>query len=140
MDIEFIVHDLFALTRPQWKLASNIEEASRAFQLAMAQDQKTSGIDKIIENEDPDSDGASDDGDIEAENETEVDLPEPEVDDDSESDGADVSLANEPYPAFTKSLYKLDTNGDNATSAHGTDSEDEAIIVTREEEQIDPED
>jgi regulator of nonsense transcripts 2 len=25
MDIEFIVQDVFALTRPQWKLASNIE-------------------------------------------------------------------------------------------------------------------
>lgn len=66
MDIEFIVQDVFGLTRPQWKLASNIEEAGRAFQLAMAQDQKTSGMDKVIEVEaedaDADSEKSSDDG------------------------------------------------------------------------------
>lgn len=62
MDIEFIVQDVFALTRPQWKLASNLEEASRAFQLAMAQDQKTTGLDKVVEPEEPDSDESSDDG------------------------------------------------------------------------------
>lgn len=62
MDIEFIVQDVFALTRPQWKLASNLEEASRAFQLAVAQDQKTSGLDKIAEPEEPDSEESSDDG------------------------------------------------------------------------------
>ena len=63
MDIEFIVQDVFALLRPQWKLASNIEEAGRAFQLAMTQDQKTYGTDKAAEPEEPDSDGEpSDDG------------------------------------------------------------------------------
>lgn len=62
MDIEFIVQDVFSLTRPQWKLASNIEEASRAFQLAMAQDQKTAGLDKVAEVDDADSVDSSDDG------------------------------------------------------------------------------
>jgi regulator of nonsense transcripts 2 len=67
MDIEFIVQDVFSLLRPQWKLASNIEEASRAFQLAMSQDQKTTGADKANEPEDIDS--------------------EPEVSDDERGDG-----------------------------------------------------
>jgi regulator of nonsense transcripts 2 len=49
MDIEFTVQDIFALTRPEWRLASNIEEASRAFQLAVAQDQRTSGLEKATE-------------------------------------------------------------------------------------------
>lgn len=62
MDIEFIVQDVFALTRPQWKLASNLEEATRVFQLAMAQDQKTAGLDKAAEPEEADSDQSSDDG------------------------------------------------------------------------------
>lgn len=86
MDIEFIVQDVFALTRPQWKLASNIEEAGRAFQLAVAQDQKTSGMDKVIEAEaeDADSEKSSDDGmgDIEAE----TGLPDADIDGESESE------------------------------------------------------
>lgn len=90
MDIEFIVQDVFALTRPQWKLASNIEEASRAFQLAMAQDQKTSGIDKTVEPEEADSDGSSDDGI--GDNDPETGLPDADAEEDSESDEeADVS-------------------------------------------------
>jgi regulator of nonsense transcripts 2 len=35
---------------------------------------------------------------------------------------------------------KVDPNGDGATSVPVSDSEEEAIIVTREEEKIDPED
>jgi regulator of nonsense transcripts 2 len=88
MDIEFIVHDIFALTRPQWKLASNIEEASRAFQLAMAQDQKNSRLNKSIEME-PDVEDSSDDGVDDGEGV----LPEPDADADedlSEEDEVDV--------------------------------------------------
>lgn len=89
MDIEFIVQDVFALTRPQWKLASNIEEASRAFQLAMAQDQKTSGIEKAAEPEDVDSDGLSEDG--LGEGDVEEAAGEAEEESESEADTADVS-------------------------------------------------
>jgi regulator of nonsense transcripts 2 len=87
MDIDFIVQDVFALTRPQWKLASNMEEAGRAFQLAVAQNQKNSGLDKAPEHADPDSDGPSDNeiddndaeaGGAEAEEDSESD-DEPEV-------------------------------------------------------------
>jgi regulator of nonsense transcripts 2 len=91
MDIEFIVQDVFTLTRPQWKLASNLEEASRAFQLAMAQDQKTSGMDKVVEPEEADSSDSSDDGI--GDNDVETGLPEADAEDDSESDEeADVSI------------------------------------------------
>jgi regulator of nonsense transcripts 2 len=91
MDIEFIVQDVFTLTRPQWKLASNLEEASRAFQLAMAQDQKTSGMDKVVEPEEPDSSDSSDDGI--GDNDVETGLLEADVDDDLELDEeADVSI------------------------------------------------
>ncbi|KAK4236638.1 armadillo-type protein [Achaetomium macrosporum] len=78
MDIEFLVQDIFALTRPQWKLASNLEEATKVFQLAIIQDQKTSGLDKADADQNP--------------------------------------------------SYRDD------------ESEDEAIVVTREEEEVDPED
>lgn len=60
MDIEFIVQDVYSLTRPQWKLATSLEEASKAFQLAIAQDQKNAGVDSAAD-------------------------PDPEADDDAES-------------------------------------------------------
>lgn len=61
MDIEFTVQDTFALTRPQWKLAANIDEAAKAFQLAVAQDQKMAGIDKTVDMDDATSGPSSDD-------------------------------------------------------------------------------
>lgn len=61
MEIEFVVQDIFALTRPQWKLAANLEEASKAFQLAIAQDQKTAGADKAVEPDDGTSGASSED-------------------------------------------------------------------------------
>lgn len=122
MDIEFIVQDVFALTRPQWKLASNIEEASKAFQLAMAQDAKTSGIEKAVVPEDQDSEESSDDG--LDDNEADTGLPEADVDEESEEEeDADV-----------------DFNGGSAPSAPASDFEEENIVVTREEEEVDPED
>jgi regulator of nonsense transcripts 2 len=140
MDIEFIVQDVFALTRPQWKLASNLEEASRAFQLAMAQDQKTSGIDKAAEPEEPDSDGSSDDGI--GDNDPETGMPEADAEEDSESDeDVDVStFLNRLSMVNTNFVDKAELNGDPMLSAPGTDSEEEAIVVTREEEEVDPED
>ena len=152
MDIEFIIQDVFALTRPQWKLASNFEEASRAFQLAVAQDQKTSGISKPADPADIDSDGSSDDGmddveaeaeaDAEADAEVEAGIAEAEAEDDSSSDDEpDVKFI---YTSSSTSSrltpFKLDANGDAIPSAPGTDSEEESIVVTRQEEEIDPED
>lgn len=61
MDIDFIVQDAFALTRPQWKIAANIEEAGRAFAEAVSLNYKGQEPDKVAEIEDPD-DGASSDG------------------------------------------------------------------------------
>jgi regulator of nonsense transcripts 2 len=120
MDIEFTVSDIFAATRPQWKLASNIEEASRAFQLAMAQDQKTAGIEKAAEPEDPDSDASSDDGNDGDGGIADGDMDDASLDSDEEAD--------------------LEANPDNLTSPVGTESEEESIVVTRQEEDIDPED
>ncbi|KAB8303470.1 hypothetical protein EYC80_004888 [Monilinia laxa] len=117
MDIEFIVSDIYATTRPQWKLASNIEEASRAFQLAMAQDQKTAGIEKVVEPEELESDASSDEGD--------AGIPEGDADDASFDSDEET---------------EVDANVDNLTSPTGNESEEENFSVTRQEEEIDPED
>lgn len=142
MDIEFIVQDVFALTRPQWKLASNLDEASRAFQLAVAQDQKTSGVDKAAEPADADSesDDGIDDGEAEADADAEANA-DAEVEESSESeDEAEVSL----YPARNSSTslisMKVDLSGDANAGSPSTDSEEETIVVTRQEEEVDPED
>ncbi|KAI1079092.1 ARM repeat-containing protein [Whalleya microplaca] len=120
MDIEFIVQDTFSLTRPQWKLATTAEEATKAFQLAVAQDQKNAGLDKNVDQDEASSDDSSDDdgdGDI---------LPEAEADGDEDSELGDEDdvedVDNQPQ------------------SPEGFESEEEAIVVTRKEEEVDPED
>lgn len=115
MDIEFIVQDTYALTRPQWKLATNLEEASRAFQMAIAQDQKNSGLDKVLEQDDGTSGPSSDDG---------------------EGDGDDLNIADVDDDEDVESDEDDDHDGSHVDS----DSEDEAIVVTREEEEVNPED
>lgn len=101
MDIEFIVQDTFSLTRPQWKLATNLEEASKAFQLAITQDQKNAGLDKTAEQDDASSDTSSDDDGVEGDGD--IVLPEAEGDGDedidSEDEDADVSSYN--HSTFT---------------------------------------
>ncbi|KAK0735877.1 armadillo-type protein [Apiosordaria backusii] len=117
MDIEFLVHDIFSLTRPQWKLASNFDEASEVFRLAVLQDHKTSGLDKVAEQDDRTSAMSSDDEDGN-------DLQVGEHDDDEEDAASD------------------DGDGDDSehhASYANSESEEEEIVVTREEEEIDPE-
>ena len=137
MDIEFIVQDIFALTRPQWKLASNFDEASKAFQLAVAQDQKTSGLDKAIDQDDAPSEASSDD-------ENADDLPDPDGDEESGSEEEEEAEVRAPKLTNKSVNY---TNDDLAgqdieqqASSRDSESEDEAIVVTRQEEEVDPED
>ncbi|KAL2159819.1 hypothetical protein VTH06DRAFT_1952 [Thermothelomyces fergusii] len=118
MDIEFLVQDIFSLTRPQWKLASNLEEAAKVFQLAMAQDQKSSGLDKAVEQDDETSGISSDDE------------PVGDQDDDEESGSEDGEVEAEDAEQ---------DQADNGNESEGEEEEEEAIVVTREEEQIDPE-
>lgn len=116
MDIEFIVQDIFALTRPHWKLASNIEEASQAFKLAVVQDQKNSGI---------------------AARETEAE--EPEVVEESSDDGGD-NEAGIPAAEDSSDEEDGDASDEEGPSGPGSESEEENIIVTKQEEEYDPED
>ncbi|KAK3936373.1 armadillo-type protein [Diplogelasinospora grovesii] len=116
MDVEFLVQDIFSLTRPQWKLASNLEEASKVFQLAVIQDQKATGLDKIADVDERTSGASSDD-----ENADDA-LGEQDDDDDSSSEEAEAE------------------DNEQNLSARDSESEEEAIVVTRQEEEIDPED
>ncbi|KAK4207334.1 regulator of nonsense transcripts 2 [Rhypophila decipiens] len=115
MDMEFVVQDIFALTRPQWKLASNLEEATKVFQLAMAQDQKNSGLDKAVEQEERASDESSDD------------------------DNADDALGDQDEDEVSGSEDADPEEIEPNQSSRDSESEDEAIVVTREEDDINPE-
>jgi regulator of nonsense transcripts 2 len=62
MDIDFIVQDTFALLRPQWKILTDLQEASRVFSEAVALNYKQQqGQEKITEQEDDAEESLSDD-------------------------------------------------------------------------------
>jgi regulator of nonsense transcripts 2 len=85
MDVEFIVQDAYSLTRPQWKLITNLEEASQAFGEAVKQNYQTTSADKPIEPEEEDA-SASDD-DLDGPEDEDVVMPEGDGDkSSSESD------------------------------------------------------
>lgn len=86
MDIDFIIQDTYALTRPQWKLASSFEDAGRAFAEIVGQHYKAQEPEKTIEVEVLD-DGvsSSDDGD-------EDEPTMPEIEEQSSSEEADAEV------------------------------------------------
>lgn len=97
MDIEFVVQDTFALTRPQWRSAVNLEEAAKALQLAIVQDQKTAGIEKPNEADDATSGASSDDDNADGD----------DVDQDVEGDDESVSEEDEGEVRQLPSLASL---------------------------------
>lgn len=113
VEMEFLIQDTFATVRPQFKFANDFDEATKAFQTAVAQDQKSSGTDKATEPEDLASDDSSDDGDAD----------DMDGDEDSASEDED------------EEMEALDGEEDSDVASEF----DEAIVVTREEEAVDPE-
>lgn len=71
MDADFMIQDTYALTRPQWKLVADLEEAGRAFAEAVTQNYKSQEPDKMVEPEEIEDDASSDGGD-----EDELHVPE----------------------------------------------------------------
>ena len=88
MDIDFIVQDTFALTRPQWKLAANFEEAGASFANLVKQNYKINEPEKHIEPEEPEDDSSDGEGDDD-------DPPVPEMDHgQSSGDEAEVEVSS----------------------------------------------
>lgn len=63
MDVDFVVQDTFALVRPQWKIATDFDEAGRLFADSVAQNYKNEEPEKLVENEEPEDGTSSEDGD-----------------------------------------------------------------------------
>lgn len=96
MDIDFIVQDTFALTRPQWKLNTDLEEAGGLFAEQVKQNYKAQEAEKAIEVEELDDEGSSDD---EADEE---ELAVPDMDAQSSSDEAEAEVSLAEYPNFIR--------------------------------------
>ncbi|KAH7072196.1 armadillo-type protein [Paraphoma chrysanthemicola] len=118
MDVEFIVQDAYNLTRPQWKLITNLEEASQAFGEAVKQNYQTASTDRPIEPEEEDASASDDDLD----GPEDEDVVMPEGDGDKSSSESDE-----------------DSDDDEPTKQQLSDEEEEQIIVTRPEDERDPE-
>jgi len=114
MDIDFVVQDTFALLRPQWKIATTLEEAGQKFAEACRQNYQNMATNKTAEPEEPDEGEVSDDA---------RDARDFSHDDDEEGKSSD------------------DEAGDNADDEQPVNlsDEEEQIVVTRPEDQRDPE-
>lgn len=121
MDIEFLVHDIYSGTRPQWKLASNLEEASKAFQLVLAQDRKAAGL------EEPEAEPEDQDDELSAQSSGD------ELGDADGDDDGDESAGSEDGDGVDDDVDDMEQE------SSSEESDDEAIVVTRPEEEIDPE-
>lgn len=124
MDADFLVHDTYAMTRPQWKIATDLSEATMIFGEAVAQNYKTQDADagRSMEADEEDVESSSSDED-EGEGEGLEDDAMPEVPEGPEGDEEQESS---------------DEAGSGEHAADSEESEDEQIFVSRQEEERDP--
>lgn len=87
MDIEFVVQDAFGLVRPQWKIATNLEDAGALFANACKENYGTSTADKALEVQEP-----TEGEDMEEEVDRDGGRQTPAEDDVSSDDDVEVSL------------------------------------------------
>lgn len=129
MDIDFLVQDTYSAIRPQWKLVSDLQEAVSLFSEAVAQNYKLQDPEKPAEPEEEDAESSSSDEGLE-------DDAIPDIEEEQESsDEAEVSQCSG-NPRQVINLPQVD--GANAEQDGESESEDEQIYVSRQEER-DPE-
>jgi len=132
MDVEFIVQDAYNLTRPQWKLITNLEEASRAFGEAVKQNYQTAATDKPVEAEEEEASASDDELDDE-----DVILPDGDGDK-SSSESEEVCTII--LPSYLPMLMPPTQDSDDDEPAkQPLSDEEEQIVVTRPEDDRDPE-
>ena len=137
MDADFLVQDTYSVTRPQWKMATDLQEAMMLFGEAVAQNYKTQDAGRPMEPEEDDAESSSSDEGLE-------DDAIPEVDDEQESsDEADVSTAwhvalNYRCRTDQRQVFAPTERQNAEQNADSEESEDEQIFVARQEEERDP--
>ncbi|KAK5148536.1 hypothetical protein LTR04_000642, partial [Oleoguttula sp. CCFEE 6159] len=116
MDVEFMVQDAFAATRPQWKLAVSLDEAQHAFAEAVKQNYQTPVTERVPDPvEEAEEESGSDDG----RDEDELRMRDVE---ENKSSGDEAEM----HP-------------DTQERVHESEEEEEHIVVTRPEDERDPE-
>jgi regulator of nonsense transcripts 2 len=133
MDVDFLVQDTYHSIRPQWKLATEAEEATRIFSEAVAQNYNVQDSERPVEAEEEDVESSSSDEDLEEDAN--------EIDEDQESsDEAEVRPPTLLYDSHFSNMSKA--SGPNPEANDESESEyedeDEQIVVTRQEEERDP--
>ncbi|PVI01848.1 nonsense-mediated mRNA decay factor [Periconia macrospinosa] len=118
LDVEFLVQDAYNLTRPQWKLVINLEEASHIFSEAVKDNYQMSAVGKQSEPDDDELSASDDDAD--GPNDEDMGISEGEDDKSSGEDGEE-------------------SGDDEPIKQASSDDEEEQIIVTRQEDERDPE-
>lgn len=138
MDIDFAVQDAFSLVRFDWKFAKTLEEAGTAFAEACKDNNKNAVSGKTAELEDMDGEpeDGEDDGDLDGRR-----TPSAGEDKSSSDDEAEVSRCA-PHMIGGLADCEKDVNDDhehiNGRKNESSD-EDEHIVVTRPEDERDPE-
>lgn len=118
MDVDFLVQDTYALVRPQWKIATDLEEAGQLFSEAITQNYKVQDGDRSAEADEDEIESVSSDGNGE---------------DGLEEDGMpDIEDAQ-------SSAEEADQSPNHAEQEGDVESEEEQIFVSRQEEERDPE-
>lgn len=137
MDIEFLIQDAFTTLRPQWEFLTTLEEAGNAFALACKDNYAMTNGDKTAANADLDRDEDVDEDRDDGGRRT------PEVQDDgSSSDEGEVG-ENSQNMRCLLTLLQMKAEDANLSPDFQTDDEaddeDEHIVVTRHEDERDPE-
>lgn len=119
MDMEFVVQDTYNLLRPQWKLVlGDLAEASKVFGEACKQNYQDAASGKAPEPEEPEE--PEDEGDL---SDAQQDIEDQTLED---VDGANGKSDSDDLP-------------NQNDEGHADSSDEEHIVVTRKEDQRDPE-
>ncbi|KAI7569410.1 ARM repeat-containing protein [Hortaea werneckii] len=122
MDMEFVVQDLYSLLRKDWKLVLNdLPEASRVFAEACKQNYQDTASGKAAEVEDDEP------------------AAEPDGSHDPRADGEDARLADDDDGEDAKSDDEEAAQAEEGAGTPAESDDEEHIVVTRPEDQRDPE-
>ena len=100
MDVDFLIQETFALTRPQWKIAASLDEAGAQFAESVKQNYRLQEQERAVEAEPAEEEFSSDD------DADEEDLPVPDMDDHQSS--GDEEGADNDYPEVCGSHLHCD--------------------------------
>ena len=132
LEVDFIIQDTFALVRPHLKVAADLESASRAFADLVKQNYKTQEPEKLLEPDELDENLSSD----EDANGEEPRIPNLEAQ--SSSDEAETDTEVLRSSSANNILLTCEQLSNKRQPKNDSDF-DEDIVVTRQEEERDPE-